>query len=305
MIFIYLWKGSSARVVDFLCIEQIAENAMVKKTEMISYIKISENFKVFLLVFVSTSIVLVSALIENGVEKSVIYYNPAAVSDSFVECDTNESFIPDDPNSGYEYDENTSDSKIAEETEILFPIDVNLVTFEELCAIDGIGEKTADKIIEYRNSVGKITSLEQLGEIYGIGDKTIEKLYNYLYVAEEDYIPYVSESSSDNIDESSSEDIGESSSLSNTTSEMTDMEYISESLPDAIDEPDAGYDYVHINYADAEEISRCLKLRIDIAEDIVQTRNEIIEYQSIDELFLVESLSQSQIIEIMDYVIID
>lgn len=50
-------------------------------------------------------------------------------------------------------------------------LNLNTATKEELMMIDGIGEKTADKIIAYRNSIGKFTSLAQLMEIEGIGEK--------------------------------------------------------------------------------------------------------------------------------------
>lgn len=48
---------------------------------------------------------------------------------------------------------------------------------EDLMRLPGIGEKTADKIIEYRTA-HPFTALEDLKEVPGIGDKTFESLKN-------------------------------------------------------------------------------------------------------------------------------
>lgn len=59
-------------------------------------------------------------------------------------------------------------------------LNLNTASKEELMLIDGIGEKTADKIIAYRESIGQFTSLEQLLEIEGIGDKKLALWRRYL-----------------------------------------------------------------------------------------------------------------------------
>ena len=43
--------------------------------------------------------------------------------------------------------------------------------------LPGVGEKTADKIIEYRTA-HPFTAVEDLKEVPGIGDKTFESLKN-------------------------------------------------------------------------------------------------------------------------------
>jgi len=70
-------------------------------------------------------------------------------------------------------------------SEIKFPIDLNLVTKEELMGITGIGEKTALKIINYRTEKGGFTSINDLLNIGGIAEKTLEKLKKYLYVKDD------------------------------------------------------------------------------------------------------------------------
>lgn len=73
-------------------------------------------------------------------------------------------------------------------TAVDFPIDINLATEEQLCAINGVGPSTAKSIIDYRKSLGKYGYLEQLMDIEGIGEKTFQKLKQYLYVSEKDRV---------------------------------------------------------------------------------------------------------------------
>lgn len=55
-------------------------------------------------------------------------------------------------------------------------IDVNTATKEELMTVDGIGEKTAESIIEYREQNGDFEAVEELTLIGGIGEKKLEKI---------------------------------------------------------------------------------------------------------------------------------
>jgi competence protein ComEA len=51
--------------------------------------------------------------------------------------------------------------------------------------IPGVGNVTAQRIIQYRDHLGGYTSLEQLMEISGIGEGTYAELEPYLVVGEE------------------------------------------------------------------------------------------------------------------------
>ena len=55
-------------------------------------------------------------------------------------------------------------------------ISINSASISELCTLPGIGESTAEKIIEYRNNYGGFNSLEELKNISGIGEKKYEKI---------------------------------------------------------------------------------------------------------------------------------
>ncbi|MFL0195790.1 helix-hairpin-helix domain-containing protein [Clostridium sp. WILCCON 0269] len=55
-------------------------------------------------------------------------------------------------------------------------ININSATKEELKTIPGIGDVTAQKIIDYREQNGDFSSMEDLKQIDRIGDKTLEKI---------------------------------------------------------------------------------------------------------------------------------
>lgn len=44
--------------------------------------------------------------------------------------------------------------------------------------LDGIGEKTAQKIIDYREAQGGFKTLEELKNVPGIGDKRFDQIKN-------------------------------------------------------------------------------------------------------------------------------
>jgi competence protein ComEA len=54
-------------------------------------------------------------------------------------------------------------------------IDINKATKAELSQLTGIGDKYAQRIIEYRQKNGKFNKIEDLLNIKGIGKKTLLK----------------------------------------------------------------------------------------------------------------------------------
>ncbi|MGH2957619.1 MAG: helix-hairpin-helix domain-containing protein [Solirubrobacterales bacterium] len=56
------------------------------------------------------------------------------------------------------------------------PISLGSATAEQLDEIEGIGPVTAEKIIEFRDQRGGLSSVEQLDQISGVGPSTMEAL---------------------------------------------------------------------------------------------------------------------------------
>lgn len=61
-------------------------------------------------------------------------------------------------------------------------VDINSAGIDELKSLPGIGEKTAEKIINKRNELGEFNALEDLMLVPGIGNKTFEKLLSYIQI---------------------------------------------------------------------------------------------------------------------------
>ena len=55
-------------------------------------------------------------------------------------------------------------------------ISINTATKESLMNLPNIGEKTAERIIQYREENGGFSTVEDLRNVEGIGEKTLEKL---------------------------------------------------------------------------------------------------------------------------------
>lgn len=61
-------------------------------------------------------------------------------------------------------------------------IDLNSASKEELMRISGIGEKTAENILAYRDKKGKFKTLEELMNVKGIGEAKFAKFKVYLFI---------------------------------------------------------------------------------------------------------------------------
>jgi len=61
-------------------------------------------------------------------------------------------------------------------------VNLNNAGIDELCTLPGIGESTAQKIIEYRNKKGKFKKISDIMNVKGIGEKKFEKIKEYLVI---------------------------------------------------------------------------------------------------------------------------
>ncbi len=61
-------------------------------------------------------------------------------------------------------------------------VNINKADVEELSLLPGIGEKTAERIIEYRNRYGSFRKIEEIMNVPRIGSKTFEKIKEYITI---------------------------------------------------------------------------------------------------------------------------
>ncbi len=72
---------------------------------------------------------------------------------------------------------------LSDQVETSQVINLNTATMAQLDTLPGVGEVTARRIIEYRESIGGFTSVYQLTDVERIGEKTLEKLLPYVTVS--------------------------------------------------------------------------------------------------------------------------
>lgn len=62
-------------------------------------------------------------------------------------------------------------------------VNLNTASVTELATLPGIGEKTAARIVEYREKKGPFKKIEELMNVQGVGEKSFLKLRSQLTVA--------------------------------------------------------------------------------------------------------------------------
>ena len=61
-------------------------------------------------------------------------------------------------------------------------VNINTADISQLDTLPGIGDSTAQKIIDYRKENGKFNSIEDITNVKGIGDSKFEKIKDYITV---------------------------------------------------------------------------------------------------------------------------
>ncbi len=60
----------------------------------------------------------------------------------------------------------------------VFPVDINTAGVDDLMLLPGIGEKTAQRIVEKRKELGRFSSVDELTEVKWIGPAKLARIRN-------------------------------------------------------------------------------------------------------------------------------
>lgn len=161
-------------------------------------------------------------------------------------------------------------------------VDINTADIGSLMKINGIGEATAEAIIEYREYNGGFRNVEEIMNVYGIGEATFEHICGYIYVENPVY----------DVEEDVFEDVVEDISEPENVSET-------ETQPEITLEDVAP---ININTADMETLLLLPYVNEQIAQDIITLREQLHGYSHVYELLYIENLEQKQVAEMVNFV---
>ena len=80
------------------------------------------------------------------------------------------------------YEEDAEILLTNEENEVDSKVNINTASKEKLETLPGVGETTAQKIIDYREANGKFKTIEDIKNVSGIGDAKYESLKDKITV---------------------------------------------------------------------------------------------------------------------------
>ena len=160
-------------------------------------------------------------------------------------------------------------------------LDINSATAEELTQLNGIGEHLAAVIVDYRTQHGGFLNIEELMQVSGIGEATFADIRGHVFVADPIY------TTAAQTEKPTIPDIEPTEEVETTEPPLT--------LEDVAP--------VDINTADAETLMLLPHVDEETAEETVELRVKLGHFSNTYELLYVKSLVQSDVADILEYVV--
>ncbi|MDE5584353.1 MAG: helix-hairpin-helix domain-containing protein [Ruminococcus sp.] len=175
-------------------------------------------------------------------------------------------------------------------TEVIF-IDINTAGVEELILLDGIGEVTAQAIVDYRDLHGGFNNIEEIMNVKGIGAVKFENIRDFIFVENPVYF-YEEEPVTEN-EEIYEQPVIEVYEETPPTADVQPTDYIPK-LEDYIP--------ININTADIEILMLIPQVDEEVAKAIIKLREDIGGYSHVYELLYIDILTQKQVAELTEFV---
>lgn len=82
----------------------------------------------------------------------------------------------------YNTGQNIENNEVGDNIEKSKLVNINLATIQELDTLPGVGEATANKIVNYREENGRFKSIDEIKNVNGIGEKKYEELKSMISI---------------------------------------------------------------------------------------------------------------------------
>lgn len=275
--------------VDIIYIIRIIWKVNIMKKKVILY------FSVSFLIFISVFFVLFSKASKKETPDVSDYYQFWESTQPETESDSSytRSVMENNKNNVKESEINeTENVSVITETEFLY-LDLNTASVDEFMMLKGIGEITAQKIVDYRKNFGPFYSTYEIMNVSGIGEGTYREIEPHIYVTYEKTA------------EEETEDVPESGELvareihPSENPSTRPMENVTEQTVQA---SETVIPVLDINTATAEDFQKLPGIDIETAENIVKLRTSIHYFQNIYELLYAENMTPEKFQDIKNYV---
>ena len=209
-------------------------------------------------------------------------------------------------------DSESENTETETETEPLW-ININTAGAEDFEMLTGIGEEIAERIIEYRENNGEFNNIEEIMNVKGIGEKKFMDICNYIYVdnpiyeteteIEAETEPETELQTSESLTEQITTELSTAVVIIET-SEVTETiteDEVPESEPPTVELTENIFP-IDLNSAEKEDLMNLPYVTEEVAEKIIELRDDLQGFNNEYELLYIEELEQKELSEIIKFV---